>query len=1064
MRKTLFYKLLTLLVCAVTTLNSYGQERMITGIVKDESGTPLFNATVLEKGGKKSAITDVNGNFKLSVAPGVRALTITYVGFKAQDVALTNDDIIAVTLTSSDSRLNEVVVIGYGSQRRAAVTSSISSISGADIKNLPVAGLDQALQGKVAGVTVTNNGGQPGGGVSVRIRGITSVNGTEPLYVVDGIPILTRTSSTAQDQLGGKAGQNEQSILATLNPNDIESVDILKDASAQAIYGSLGANGVILITTKRGKPGEGKISYDVYYGWQAVPKKLDVMNLREYAQYYNSIAKEVAATTPGSTLNTVDEFRDPLVLGEGTDWQDAIFQQGKIKNHQLSFSGGQEKTNYYFSLNYFDQLGTIVGSDFERFSSRFGLDHQVKSWLKAGISANLSRSNQRITLTDGVETPTSIVLYNSPATPVRDANGEFITTSSLGNNAFGNANGNPVATALLRNVRAIQNKAFGNIYADIKFTNFLSLRNELNYDFQLSQNSAFQPKITNSTTAQTILAPSKLREDRRINYYWALRNYLTFSNTYGKHYINAVAGHEAQSSSYDNQFTTVTDLNKNLQSTNAGVIFPSGTGGDKGDWAMESYFGRATYSFDNRYSISGSIRRDGASSFGPDKRIGYFSALSGAWTVTAERFASNWSFINYLKIRGGVGSVGNQNSPVQNAYSSNIRLFPQNVFQPVAGGILANANNRALSWESVITQNAGLDITFWNKRIEMSVDVYNKKTTEMILAIVKEVHFGFDPNPPNNAYKEIEPPVTNAGEMSNKGIDVSITSYNVKKKDFSWKTNVIFSRYKNLLIQLNEKGAILNGAQQDFTAASVVNVTQEGGPVGQFYGYVTDGLFRSESELNNGTNWGIEVAPNKLWLGDVRYKDISGPNGKPDGVIGSEDVTAIGNPNPDFTYGLTNTFQYKDFDFSFFIQGVQGGKIFNWTRKYSEQLYDPFANQLNTVLNRYTPENTTSTMPRFVNRYHSNNTRISDRYVEDGSYLRIQNISLGYNLPARWIKTVKMSAARIYLSAQNIYTFTDYSGYDPEIGSYNKSVLTQNVDNGHYPNPRAFTIGANIQF
>ncbi len=1062
MRKTIFYRLITLILFAATfSQNAFAQERIITGVVKDESGIPLANATISEKGGKKNVVSDANGGFKLAVASNVQSLTVSYVGLSSIDVPLQGSNVIAVTLKSTDSRLNEVVVIGYGSQRRAAVTSSISSISGADIKNLPVAGLDQAIQGKVAGVSVSSNGGQPGGGVSVRIRGITSVNGTEPLYVVDGIPILTNTTSVPQDQLGGKAGQSQQSILATLNPNDIESVDFLKDASAQAIYGSLGANGVILITTKKGKAGEGKISYDTYYGWQAVPKKLDILNLSQYAEYYNSIAQEIATNTPGATINVVPEFKDPSILGAGTNWQDALFQQGRIKNHQLSFSGGQEKTNYYFSLNYFDQDGTIIGSDFERFSSRFGLDHQVKSWLKAGISANLSRSNQRITLTDGVETPTAIVLYNSPATPIKDANGEFITTSSLGSNSFGNAN-NPIALAQLRNVRAIQNKAFGNLYADLMFTKYLSLRNEVNYDFQLSQNSAFQPKIENSTTGQTILAPSKLRQDKSNNYYWALRNYLTFNNSYGKHYINAVVGHESQYSYYDNQFTTVTELSQNLQSINAGVLFPAGTGGSKGEWSMESYFGRATYSYDNRYSISGSVRRDGASSFGPDKRIGYFSAVSGAWTVTSEAFAKDWKFLNYLKVRGGVGSVGNQNSPVQNAYTANIRLFAIAPFG--AGGIPANAPNSELSWESVITQNAGIDLTILNKRIELSVDVYNKKTTDMILAVVTPVFFGFDPNPPSNAYKDIEPPTVNGGEMNNKGIDLAITSYNVRSKDFTWKTNLIFSRYKNLLVKLNAKGVSLKGAQQDFTAASIVNLTQEGGPVGQFYGYVTDGLFRTEAELNNGTNWGIEVAPNKLWIGDIRYKDISGVDGKPDGIIGSEDVAAIGNPNPDFTYGLTNSFQYKDFDFSFFLQGVQGGKIYNWTRKYTESLSGPFLNQSTAVLDRYTPTNTDATIPRFAYNYHANNTRNSDRYVEDGSYLRIQNISLGYNLPARWIKTVKMASARLYVSAQNVYTFTDYSGYDPEIGSYNKSVLTQNVDNGHYPTPRAFTIGANIQF
>jgi TonB-dependent starch-binding outer membrane protein SusC len=1037
------------------------QKKTITGIISDQNGTPLSNATIRAKGEKTTATTDLNGAFKISVGDAVKALTVSYVGMKAQEISIEGKTTILASMNVTESKLNEVVVIGYGTAKRANVTSSISSISEKDIKNLPVAGIDQALQGKVAGVAVTSNSGQPGGGVSVRVRGITSVNGNEPLYVIDGVPILTNTNSIPQDQLGGKAGQSSQSVLATLNPSDIATIDILKDASAQAIYGSLAANGVVLITTKKGKTGEGKIGYDVYYGWQQVPKKLDVLDLSQYAQYYNSIIPEVRAA--GGSLDTIGELKNPAVLGKGTNWQDEIFQTGMIANHQLSFSGGQGKTNYYFSLNYFDQTGTIIGSRFNRYSARFNLDHQVKSWLRAGISSNLSRTSQRITLTDGVETPTAIVLYNSPATPVKDQFGNYITTSNLGSTTFGNANSNPIATSQLRDVRAVQSKAYGNLYADIQFNKNFNLRNEVNYDFQLSENTAFQPLYVNEFTKQTVLAPSRLREDRNTSYYWALRNYLNYNQVFGKHAVNATAGHEAQSSHYDNKYVSVTNLNLNLQSTSAGTVDISQTSGQKGDWSMESYFARANYTYDNRYSVSGSVRRDGASSFGPNKRIAYFYAGSAGWTVTNENFAKDWNFVNYLKLRVGVGSVGNQNSPVQNAYSTNIRLFTVAPFG--AGGVPANVGNPDLSWESIVTYNAGIDISFLNKRIELSVDVYKKVTTNMILSTTLPVFAGLDPNPPNNAYKEIEPPVTNAGEMSNKGIDIGLTTYNIQNSNFTWKTNIVFSHYKNLLVRLNAPGAIIRGASQDFTGnAAVVNITQAGRAVGSFYGYVTDGLFRSLAELQAA---GIVVNPlnaaQGIYLGDIRYKDISGPNGKPDGIIGNEDVTFIGDPNPKFTYGITNTVSYRGFDASVFLQGVYGSQIFNWTRKYTESLTSVYQNQSTDVLNRYTAANPNATIPRY-NQWNNNNTRNSDRYIESGSYLRIQNISVGYNLPARWISKAKMTSARLYVSAQNIYTFTDYSGYDPEIGSFNKNVLSQNVDNGHYPNPRTITVGANIEF
>ncbi|OQP43071.1 SusC/RagA family TonB-linked outer membrane protein [Niastella yeongjuensis] len=1059
-KKVLCRVLIGLLWVLAQTAPAFAQTKTISGIISDQNGVPLEKATIKAKGGQRYATSDANGQFRLAIPQNTSVLEISYVGMKPMDVSIEGKQSVLVTLNVTESKLNEVVVIGYGTARRSDVSTAVSSIKAKDLKDLPVAGIDQALQGKVAGVSITNNSGQPGGGVSIRVRGITSVNGNEPLYVIDGVPILSNTKSIAHDQLGGKAGQVDQSVMATLNPADIASIDILKDASAQAIYGSLAANGVVLITTKRGKSGEGRLTYDVYHGWQSVPKLLPVMNLRQYAEYYNSLVPEIRAA--GNSVDTIGELKDPSLLGNGTNWQKELFQTGQIDNHQLAFSGGQAKTTYYFSLNYFNQTGTIIGSKFNRYASRFSIDQQVKSWLKAGISANLSRSNQRITLTDGVETPTAIVLYNSPATPVKGSDGKYITSANFGGTSLGNANGNPIATALLRDVRAVQSKGYGNIYADLQFSKYLSLRNEVNFDYQLNENSAFQPYYLNEATGQAVMAPSKLREDRNTNFYWGLRNYLTYNQSFGKHAVNAVVGHEAQASHWDNKWITVTNLEQNLQSTSAGTVVPAQTSGKKGDWSMESYFARATYTYDNRYSISGSIRRDGASSFGPNNRIGYFSAGSAGWTVTNEKFARDWKFIDYLKLRVGAGSVGNQNSPIQNAYSTNIRLFTVAPFGP--GGVPANVGNPDLSWESVTTYNGGVDLSFLKKRVELSVDVYKKITTNMILSIVPPMFLGLDPNPPKNDYKEIEPAVTNAGEMTNTGVDISLTTYNIQRNDFSWKTSIVFSRYKNLLVRLNSPTALLKGAEQDFTQdGSVVNITQAGRAVGSFYGYVTDGLFRDMNELNNGTDWGLAVGPQGVYLGDIRYKDISGPDGKPDNKIGSEDVTFIGDPNPSFTYGITNSFTFKGFDFSFFLQGVQGTRIFNWTRKYTEGMTSIYLNQSTDVISRYTTANPQASIPRY-NQWNNNNTRNSDRYIENGSYLRVQNISLGYNFPARWISKAKMANARLYLSAQNVYTFTKYTGYDPEIGSFDKNVLSQNVDNGHYPNPRTITIGANIEF
>lgn len=1043
-----------LFICLIVfiPLSLFAQLKKFTGTVSDDKGAAVAGATVNVKGTNVSVITNELGVYALQTQVASPIFVVTSVGFDKLEIAGSAAQ--KIILTPSVSALNDVVVIGYGTAKRSNITSAISSVSERDIKNLPVAGADQMLQGKVSGVSVTSNSGQPGGGVSIRVRGITSVNGAEPLYVIDGVPILTNTSSTPQDQLGGQAGQSNQSVLATINPSDIASIDILKDASAQAIYGSLAGNGVVLITTKKGKTGEGKLSYDTYYGWQAVPKNLDVMNLRQYAEYYNSLVPEVRAA--GGGMDTIGEFANPSVLGAGTNWQDAVFQTGNIQNHQLSFSGGTGKTTYYFSGNYYDQTGTVIGSGFKRYALRFNIDQQVKTWLKAGISANLSRTNQKITFTDGTDAVTNIVLFNSPATPIKNAAGQYITTTSIGNIPFGNGS-NPIATALLRDVNAQQSKVFGSIYAELQFTKWLTLRNEVNYDFQLNQNTAFQPYITNDLN-QTILSPSRLRQDRNNSLFALIRNFATFNQTYGKHSINVVAGHEAWVARYDNQYTTATNLNLNIPSTSAGTIDAANSGGGKGTSSLESYFGRANYTFDNKYSISASIRGDGSSSFGPNKKWGYFPAASAGWTITNEQFAKNSKTLNYLKLRVGVGAVGNQNSPVSNAYSTNIRLFATAPYG--AGGVPANVGNPDLSWESIVTYNAGVDASLFNKRIDVSVDVYRKLTTDMILSSTLPIFAGLDPTPPSNSYQDIEPPVTNAGKMTNTGIDISITSYNIQGKDFSWRTNLVFSHYKNLLNSLNSPTVVLPGNANDFTgSSSVVNYTQAGRPVGSFFGYVTDGLYRTQGDLDKAVlPTGLTVSPTGVYLGDIRYKDLNG-----DGVIGSEDVTFIGDPNPDFTYGFTNTFSYKGIDLSIFLQGVQGGQIFNWTRKYTEALSSAYTNQLTSVLGRYTSTNTDGNLPRF-NQWNNNNLRNSDRYIEDGSYLRIQNISIGYNLPKNLIAKAKLTSVRIYASGQNLYTFTKYSGYDPEIGSYNKSVLSQNVDNGHYPNPRTVTIGANIEF
>lgn len=654
----------------------FAQGRTITGKVIDEQGEAIPGVSILVKGTTTGTITDVNGDFTLNLPTNAQTIIFSAVSFKTIETQIDSRSQFNITLLPNIEQLNEIVVIGYGIINKNDVTTSISSINQKDVSTLPVAGIDQAMQGRLAGVTINNNGGQPGGGVSVRVRGITSVNGNEPLYVVDGVQLNSAINTSSNQQfLGGGAGQIGQSAIANINPNDIESIDVLKDAAAQAIYGSRAANGVVIITTKKGKAGQGKISYDTYFGQQFIPKKLDVMNLQQFATFQNSIIPEINAVTGGNQL-PIPEFADPSVLGNGTDWQDEIYQRGAIQNHQLAFSGGQDKTTYFFSVGYFKQLGTLIETNFERYSVRMNLENQVKEWLKAGVTLNLNRSNQKIGLSDGFDAVTSTVLYNSPASPVRDVNGSYLGQTTIGTAQFGNPF-NPIALARFRDVRAVNSTAFGSLYAELTILKGLTYRTELNYNFNLTNDKAYQPLVRNEEQDINIIAPSQLREQRTNSLYWAVKNYVNYNKTFAeKHNIYVTVGHEVQSSKYDYIAASRQNLVLNLPSLNAGA-----GGNDSNEqiqaganiWKIESMFARVNYTFNNKYALSATIRRDGSSNFGPNSRYGTFKGISGSWTISNEDFMKNLTFMSYLKLRVGYGEVGNQDVTRPNSYTANVK-------------------------------------------------------------------------------------------------------------------------------------------------------------------------------------------------------------------------------------------------------------------------------------------------------------------------------------------------------------------------------------------------------
>lgn len=1049
MKKHVFLKGVVWMFCTMSFLVSFAQNRKISGSITDENGGALPGATITVKRTEIATKTDVNGAFTLTLPNNSNIIVVSYVGMETQEINVSGKSTIAITLKSNASNLTDVVVVGYGTRKRGEVSSSISSVSAKDIKDLPVSGMDQALQGKVSGVTVTNNSGQPGGGVSIKVRGVTTINSNDPLIVIDGVPFVSNTkNSTGYAGLGGSNGQTGNSVMATLNPNDIESVDILKDASAQAIYGSQAANGVILITTKKGKAGEGKINYDVYYGKSEVYRKLNLMNLREFAQYQNSIVNIIGA-------DSTAEFKDPSVLGEGTDWQDAMFQNGSMMNHQLSFSGGKDKTTYYLSLNYFDQKGILIGSDFKRYATRFNLDHELKKWIKVGVSANATRSVQNITLADAAEGTIWWGAIQSPLIPVKNLDGTWGGGQTIGGFQYGQDN--PIARSFYRGNESISAQVFGNIFADITFTKGLSLRNEISYSLGQNSNKAFQKSGYIGNTSLR----SQMFDGRNTSYYYALRNYLNYNKYIGKHSITATVGHEAQYSYWEGLSGKKFDLANNILDLNAGSSDKTGweLGGGKGEWTMESYFARGTYSYDNRYALSLSIRGDGSYNFGPENKWGYFPGASLAWTVTNEPFAEKLKgdVLSFLKFRIGYGAVGNQNPPSgapNPPYTTAVNFWPG----PVGFGTSSyiSGANPGLSWEAVVTKNAGIDANLFNGAVDIAFDIYKKTTTDMLLFLTGPRLIGV-----GDQWDDLKAPVGNVGQMSNTGIDLSINTNNIRSKDFTWRTSFIFSTFKNKLDKMANSTAGLAG--KVYYDNYTLTYTNPGYAVGSFFGLKTDGLFRTQEDLDNSLpQFGYSVDEDHTWLGDVRFKDVSGANGKPDGVIDANDITYIGSPLPKFTVGLTNNFTYKDFDLSVFLQGSYGAKVFNFLRWQTEKMDNPYYNQTKDVLNRYTAENPNGTLPRFTN-LNVNNVAMSDRYIEDGSYLRVQNLTLGYRVPSTLSRKAGINNARLYVAVQNLYTFTDYSGYDPEVGAHNNNIRLMNVDMGHYPNPRSFTIGANIE-
>lgn len=1047
-------------------------KRQIKGKVVDAAGETVIGANVLEKGTTNGVITDIDGNFVLNVSSGA-TLEISYIGYVTQTIKVTNQTSLHIVLKEDSETLDEVVVVGYGTMKKSDLSGASVSVGEDAIKGSVITNLDQSLQGRAAGVSAVSTSGAPGSSSSIRVRGQATINSNaEPLYVIDGVIVQGGGASGADFGLGDALGNGSVSTispLSTINPADIVSMEILKDASATAIYGAQGANGVILITTKRGKAGEAKFTYDGMMAVQRQTKRLDMMNLREFANYYNEFVQV-------GELDVNGYYADPSILGKGTNWQDAVFQTALQHQHQVSAEGGTEKIKYYVSASYMDQDGTLIGSNFNRYSFRVNLDSQLKSWLKLGLSATYSSTDEDLKLADGEQGIINYSLKTVPDIPIYDIDGNYATIVREGY-----TNPNPIAMAMMDQVLLNRQKLTGNIFFEVTPIKNLVWHAELGYDISASRGERYKPMVDFGSWKRDSNYSSIQKNSST---FWQLKNYVTYSGMIDKHNFTAMLGQECWASNYDNISVTNTSLPSDAVHNPAlGTATPV-IGSGFGSSAMASFFTRLTYNYDNRYYGTYTYRYDGSSNFGPDNRWAGFHALAGSWRFSNEEFFKPLSgVISNGKLRLGWGQTGNANiggylwgtSIVKMSSSLGTGYRPKNI------------PNTSIKWESQEQWNVGLDLGFIQDRINVVVDWYKKVSNDMLMALQLPSYMGTQ----GNTSSRLDPPYGNYGSIENAGVEISLNTHPLIGK-FQWDSDFQISFNKNKLKALSgtANAQIVGYGQWN----DVVSVSNVGESLYNFYGYVCDGVYQDYEDLQKSPkpeqypSNGVFNRKNTVWVGDIKYKDISGPDGKPDGVINEYDKTNLGSPMPKFTFGWTNTFRYKDFDLSIFINGSYGNKVMNYLGMQLTHMNSAWENQLNSVTGRARLEpidpdkvypsgqywyddvtnvrvsNPEAAIPRASIQDPNDNDRISDRYVEDGSYIRLKNITLGYTFPSKLIKKFGINNLRLYANIQNLLTITGYDGYDPEIGASTQSTNVYGLDYGRYPSPTVYSFGLNISF
>ena len=1054
------------------------QTKKITGTVTDAMG-PVIGASVVIKGTSNGVATDFDGNFTLNASQG-QTIVISYIGYITKEIKVGAQAHYDVTLEEDKKVLDEVVVVGYGTMKKSDLAGASFTMDEKALKGSNITNIDQSFQGRVTGVTAVQTSGAPGSSSSIRVRGQATINaGAEPLYVIDGVIFQGSAASGASLGLGDAMGNGSVSTvspLSTINPSDIISMEVLKDASATAIYGAQGANGVVLITTKRGKAGEAKFTYDGSFSINRQMKRLDILNLREFAEFYNDMAEQGEISQPDET------YSDPSILGKGTNWQDAIFRTALQHQHQISAQGGTDLIKYYVSGGFMNQEGTIIGSNFKRFSVRSNLDAQLKKWLKLGLNVSYADTYDDLKLADSDEGIINYSLVTPPDIQIYDINGNYSHVSKEGFTSP-----NPIALAMMDDILLKRQKLNGSIFFDVTPIKHVTWHTELGFDLSWSKAETYEPRVNLGTWNRD---QNQSRIQKNSSTYWALKNYITYSNQFGKHSITAMLGQEAWESKYDYASVFNTNLPNDIVHNPALGTGDPTIGYGFGSSSMASFFTRETYNYDDRYLATYTYRYDGSSNFGPNKRWAGFHSLAVAWRFSNEAFIKKYTekWLSNGKLRIGWGQTGNSNIGGYK-WGSAMSVMDTGLgvsYRP------ANLKNLDIQWETQEQWNIGLDLGFLDGRINLVLDWYKKMSKDMLMMLNLPSIMGTQ----GNGSSALAAPWGNFGDIENTGFEIALNTKPIISKNFTWNSDFQISFNKNKLKSLSGSTALPGYGQW----TDIVSRSVPGESLYNFYGYEVEGVYQDFDDILNspvntiqknnpivtnadGTkSWSTDPTKynpkNTTWVGDLKYKDVNG-----DGIIDENDKTNIGSPLPDFTFGWNNTFTYKNFDLNIFINGSYGNKVGNYMKMKLTHMNSPWSNQLNDVKDRtrlmptdgnyadgwyndITNVRTTgySSTPRASINDPNDNDAWSSRYIEDGSYIRLKAITLGYTFDQKLIKPIGLTNLRVSVMATNLLTITSYDGYDPEIGASTASNNVFGLDNGRYPSPTSFTFNVNLSF